>query len=211
MVAGKPFACAIADVTDRVSLFPAVQQLEKQLGPVDVLIANAGIGAETTALTFKAADFEKQIKVNLIGAANSVEAVLPGMLQRRRGHIVGMSSLASYRGLPLMWGYCASKSGLNAMLEGLRVELRPCGISVTTICPGWIRTPLTQMVNVPKPDMMEPEMAVRRIVDAIRRRKKFLAFPAKPAWQVRLLHWLPAALSDRLIGYLLRRLSSSAG
>jgi NAD(P)-dependent dehydrogenase (short-subunit alcohol dehydrogenase family) len=210
LVAGRPFASAVGDVTDRESLFPAVQQLEKQLGPVDLLIANAGIGVETTASTFKAADVERQLQVNLVGVANSIEAVLPGMLQRRRGHIVGMSSLASYRGLPRMWGYCASKSGLNSMLEGLRVELRPHGISVTSICPGWIRTRLTEMVNVPKPYLMEPEMAVRRMVDAIRRRKNFIAFPAKAAWQVRVLRWLPAALSDRLIGFLLRRLSSSA-
>src|SRR5438874_55068 len=82
-------------------------------------------------------------------------------LGRRQGHIVGMSSLASYRGLPRMLGYCASKAGLNSLLEGLRVELRERGISVTTICPSWIRTPLTAHVNVPQSAMLDVGDATR--------------------------------------------------
>jgi short-subunit dehydrogenase len=163
-----------------------------------MLIANAGIGIENSALDFRAEDFEAQIRVNLIGVANSVEAVLPGMIERRRGHLVGISSLASYRGLPRMLGYCASKSGLNGLLEGLRVELRPLGITVTTICPGWIRTALTAKVILPGAEMMELPYAAHRIVKAIRLGRSFYAFPPSTAWAVRLLRWLPCGLSDRL-------------
>ena len=89
-------------------------------------------------MSFKAGDVEAQVRVNLIGAANSIEAVLPTMLERRQGQIVGISSLASFRGLPRMCGYCASKAALNALLEGVRLDVQPFGVTVTTICPGWI-------------------------------------------------------------------------
>jgi NAD(P)-dependent dehydrogenase (short-subunit alcohol dehydrogenase family) len=193
---GKPFAWAVADVTDRMALAKAVTQVSSQLGTVDLLIANAGIGIENSALAFRAEDFEAQVRVNLIGVANSVEAVLPGMIARRRGHLVAISSLASYRGLPKMLGYCASKSGLNALLEGLRVELKPLGIAVTTICPGWIRTPLTASVAVPASEMLELPDAAERILTAIRQGRPFYAFPRVTAWRARLLHWLPCGLSD---------------
>ncbi len=195
-LAGGRVATAPGDVTDRDSLYPAVRQLEQQLGPVDVLIANAGIGVDTPADPYNALGIEAQVRVNLIGVSNSIGAVLPGMLQRGRGHIVGISSLASYRGLPKMAGYCASKAGCSALLEALRVELQPRGIAVTTICPGWIRTPLTDNIDVPHIFLMEPEYAVSRILDAVRQRRTYFAFPAPTLRRARLLRWLPASLSD---------------
>ena len=205
--AGAPVATATADVVDAEGLRQVVGTLEERLGGTDLLIANAGIGRENPAVGFSAADFEAQIRVNLIGVANSVAAVLPGMLQRGRGHLVAISSLASYRGLPLMAGYCASKSGVNALLEALRVELRPRGVFTTTICPGWIRTAMTSNLRMPVPRMLELDDAARRIVRAIRRRVPFYAFPRGDAWQVRLLRWLPARVSDWMIGRLLRKLA----
>lgn len=201
-------ACAVADVTDLESLTKAVQSLAEKLGSITLLIANAGIGRETSALAFRAADVEAQIRVNLIGVANSVEAVLPAMLQRGSGHLVALSSLASYRGLPKMLGYCASKAGVSSLFEGLRVELAPRGIAVTTICPGWIRTRLTEGIDVPHPHIMSLEYAAGRILDAMRRRRPHLAFPASAAWQVRVLKWLPCRLSDALTRLALRRLST---
>jgi NAD(P)-dependent dehydrogenase (short-subunit alcohol dehydrogenase family) len=202
---GKPLACATADVTDLPGLRAAVARLEAGLGPTDVLVASAGIGRETSALTFRAEDIADLINVNLIGVANSIDAVLPGMRQRRRGHLVALSSLASYRGLPLMAGYCASKAGVNALLDALRVELRPLGIAVTTICPGWIRTPLTAHLDLPGVCMMEVAEAARRIVAALRGRRAFLAFPAGGAWQARLLHYLPRPAGDWMAYRFLRR------
>jgi short-subunit dehydrogenase len=183
----------------------AAADLEKRLGPVDLLIANAGIGFENSALAFRAEDFAAHIRVNLLGVANSVAAVLPGMLQRKRGQLAAISSLASFRGLPLMAGYCASKAGVNALMDSLRVELKPHGIFVTTVCPGWIRTPLTADLKMPVPRMMEVGEAARRIVRALRLRRPFLAFPGGAAWQCRLLRWLPGSISDWLVARLLRR------
>jgi short-subunit dehydrogenase len=201
----SPSSWAVADVTDRSALHEAVTQLQTRLGPVDLLIANAGIGRETSALTFKPEDFEAQVRVNLIGVANSIAAVLPGMLERQRGHLVAISSLASYRGLPKMAGYCASKAGVSSLMEAIRVEVRSQGISVTTICPGWIRTPLTENIPVPQPFMMEVDDAARRIVEALRRRRPFYAFPPPAAWRVSLLRWLPCGVSDWLIHQMMRQ------
>jgi short-subunit dehydrogenase len=204
---GKPVACAVADVTDAAALRDAAAGLEAQLGPTDLLIASAGVGRETSATDFRAADMAEVINVNLLGVVNSIAAVLPGMRQRRCGHLAALSSLASYRGLPRMAGYCASKAGVNAVLDALRVELRPDNIQVTTICPGWIRTPMTTPLDVPVPDMMEVGEAARRIVAALRARRRFVAFPPANVWQVRLLRYLPLAVSDWMsYRYMLRSL-----
>jgi len=206
-------SCAVAcsDVTDRDSLRKGVQQIRQKLGAIDILIASAGVGFETSAVNFIAEDFERLLKVNLIGVANSVGAVLPEMLQRRRGHIVGISSLASYRGLPMMLAYCASKSGVNALMDGLRAELKPHGIHVTTVCPGWVHTPMTADVAVPKDEMMTVTYAATQIIRAIRQQRRFFAFPSNMVWQLRLLTWLPFGLGDRLAIARSNRLAKNKG
>jgi NAD(P)-dependent dehydrogenase (short-subunit alcohol dehydrogenase family) len=204
-----PFAAAAGDVTDRASLRAAVAAVTEQLGPPDLVIANAGIGRATAADDFPAADFEAQVRVNLIGVANTFDAVLPLLLERKRGHLVAISSLASYHGLPKMAGYCASKAGVNALMDSLRYELRPHGIACTTVCPGWIRTPLTADLPVPQPYMLGVDDAARRIVAAIRRRRPFVAFPQPSVTLVRLARFLPTRLSDALIGFLVRRTAAA--
>jgi short-subunit dehydrogenase len=205
-LAGKPFAGTVADVMERDALSQAVADLEKRLGPVDLLIASAGIGRQTSALTYSAADIEAHIRVNLIGVSNSVGAVLPGMLKRRKGHLAVLSSLASFRGLPGMAGYCASKAGVSALFDSLRVELAPQGIAVTTICPGWIRTRMTAHVAARIPKPLEVADAGRRIIAALRQRRPFVAFPAGDAFRVRLLRWLPTRLSDWIVARQFRRM-----
>jgi NAD(P)-dependent dehydrogenase (short-subunit alcohol dehydrogenase family) len=204
---GAALTCAVTDVTDLAAVRAAVPQLETQVGPTDLLVASAGIGIETPAENFRAEDFAAQIQVNLLGVINTIDAVLPGMCQRQRGHLSVLSSMASCRGLPHMGGYCASKAGVNSLLDALRVELRPKGIAVTTICPGWIRTPLTTPLHVPAKDMMEVEDAVQRIVAALRARKPFVAFPTGTAWQAKLLRYTPQPLSDWLVRQWARRMN----
>jgi short-subunit dehydrogenase len=127
------------------------------------------------------------------------------MRERRRGHLVVLSSLASYRGLPVMSAYCASKAGVNALFDALRIELEPFNIACTTICPGWIRTPLTATMGFTIPAMMEVADAVRPMVAAIRARRSFIAFPARTLWQVRLMRHLPQRISDWLVRRALSR------
>lgn len=203
---GTPVAGTVADVTDLPAIRTSVAQLEAQLGPTELLIASAGLGIETPAETFRAEDFAAQIQVNLIGVINSIDAVLPGMIERKRGHLAALSSMASYRGLPHMGGYCASKAGLNSLFDALRIELRRFDITVTTICPAWIRTPLTTPLNLPDRDMMEVEDAVRLIVAGLRARTPFLVFPASTAWQARLLRHTPRPISDWLTRQWARRM-----
>ena len=205
--AGGRCATAVADVTSPSAVRDAVSQLESQTGPTDLLIASAGVGQETSAEAFSADDFGRLIQVNLIGVANSIAAVLPGMRQRRRGHLAALSSLASYRGLPRMAGYCASKAGVNALMDSLRVELRNYGIACSTICPGWIRTPMTSTLTLPDMPMLEVEDAAFRILSALHRRQAFVAFPAGNAWQVRLLRYLPRPAADWLAYRVLQRLT----
>lgn len=194
-------AWTAGDVTNPLELSAKVAELEQQLGPIDLLIASAGLGLETSALNYRAEHMNAVMGVNLLGVSNSIAAVLPGMLQRRRGHLVALSSLASYLGMPRLLGYCASKAGVNAIMEGVRGEVKPFGIHVTTVCPGWIRTPMTRRLDGRLP-MMEVEPAAQRILDAIRRKKTFAAFPRKLVWRMRLLKWSPAFLRDRLLrGY----------
>lgn len=202
---GHRVATAVADVTDLAGLRQAVAQLEAQLGPTDVLIASAGLGRETPLTPLNAEEIRATIDVNLTGVINSIAAVLTGMQERRRGHLVALSSLASYRGLPRMAAYCASKAGVNAFMDSLRVELRPFDVHCTTICPGWIKTPMTATLKLPGIRMMEVRDASQRIVAAIRRRQSFVAFPPRDANQARLLRYLPRTISDWLCARWLKR------
>jgi short-subunit dehydrogenase len=196
----RKHAWRTADVVDEEGLRQAITALEREVGSTDVVIPGAGIGIETGADPFRADLVRKVIEVNLIGVSNTIAAVLPGMLQRKQGHIVGLSSLASFRGLPRMFAYCASKSGLNALLEGLRVEVEPRGVAVSIVCPGWIRTPMTADVVNHVPNLLEVEDAVERMVSAIRRRRRFFAFPRRSAYVLRFLRWLPEAWQIRILG-----------
>jgi NAD(P)-dependent dehydrogenase (short-subunit alcohol dehydrogenase family) len=197
-LAGKPVATATADVTDLLATRAAVADLETRLGPTDLLIACAGIGRKTTASPLVAEEINAHIQVNLVGVVNCIGCVLAGMQQRQRGHLVALSSLASYRGLPLMAGYCASKAGVNALFDALRVELRGSGIAVTTVCPGWVRTPMTAPLRLPRGELMDVERAAAMILEAIRRRAPFVAFPPRLVWQLRLLRYLPRPIGDWL-------------
>ena len=202
---GGRSAVAAADVTDAAAVRDAVARLESQLGPTDLLIAGAGVGRATPAVDFDAAAFSQTIAVNLVGVANSIAAVLPGMRQRRRGQLAALSSLASYRGLPHMAAYCASKAGVNALMDSLRVELRPFGIDCSTLCPGWVRTPMTEALDLRGVRMLTVQDAAARILDALRRRRAFAAFPAGNVWQVRVLRYLPRPAADWLAHRLLLR------
>jgi short-subunit dehydrogenase len=189
--AGGTAAAAAADVADREQTLAAIHGLESQLGPVDLLIANAGVGAPTLLDPFNAADVEKMIRVNLLGVIYSIEAVLPGMLRRGRGHLAAVSSLGAYKGLPGESAYCASKAAVNTYLEGLRIQLRDRGIAVTTVCPGFIRTPMTDVNQFKMPWLMDADWAARKIVRALARRRKVYNFPWQTTLLMKLTRWLP--------------------
>jgi len=212
---GKPAgAWAIGDVAQLDAMRAAIAKLEAELGPFDVVVANAGIGMDNPIVGFSAEIFTKQVSVNLIGIANTLEPVLPGMIQRRRGHIVTISSLASYRGVPLMAGYCASKAGASAFMDALRTELIPYKIACTTICPGWIKTNLTKNIDVPMPGILTVERAVAIMMRAIERRQSYIAFPMQTLLLLLLNRILPTSVGDwitlKIMGAALAKRSAAA-
>jgi short-subunit dehydrogenase len=193
--AGGKAAWAVADVADREAVRKAAQELMQQLGPVDLLIANAGVGMPTLVEPMNVPHVEQMFQVNVLGVVYAIEATLPQMLKRGHGHLAAVSSLASYKGLPGESAYCASKAAVNTYMEGLRIQLRTRGIAVTTICPGFVRTPMTAPNKFHMPWLLEAEDAARRIVGALERRAKVFNFP----WQLSLMMGVTSWLPDWLV------------
>jgi len=185
-----------ADVRDANAVREAADRVRAELGPIDVLIANAGIGTSDHALRLTAEHAANVININVLGAVNSVAAVLPEMVERKRGRLVAISSLAAYRGLAKSAAYCASKAALSSYFESLRIDLRDSGVGVTIIHPGFIKTPLTAGREAKMPYLMELDEGVKKIVSAIEREKKSYAFPWQLATIVRAGLIMPAAMYD---------------
>jgi short-subunit dehydrogenase len=190
-------AIAVAgDVQDAASLRAAAERLQSMFGPIDLLIANAGIGVTTDGAALNPAEVKSVMDVNVVGAANSVAAVLPEMISRGSGHLAVISSLAAYRGLPKSAAYCASKAAVSAFFESLRLDLEPRGIQVSIIHPGFIKTQLTAGRHAQMPFLMELDDAVEKIVRVLERRKKSYAFPWQLATIVRAGMIMPNFMYD---------------
>ena len=194
----RVFAC---DVTDEDAVLAAADEFFAEFDRIDILIANAGIGgnnAETRALQPFAV--KKVIDINLMGAVNSVHAVLPRMLKKGSGQLVAISSLAGFRGLPKSAAYSASKAGMTAFFESVRLDVKHQGIDVTIIQPGFIKTPLTSGRESKMPFLMELDDAIPLFLKAIEKRKRFAAFPWQLATVVRAGKIMPGWLYDRVAG-----------
>lgn len=187
-----------ADASDRLATREAITRLDEAIGPVDLLVANAGIGRSTPALGFSSEVLDEIIQVNLIGAAVAIEAVLPGMMARGRGQIVGISSLVGYRGLPGSTGYCASKAALSTLLDGMRPELRGHGIAVSIVHPGFVDTDMTSDSRHRRPFVMNADRAARIIVGGIAGRRRRIDFPWPMRLLMRCVRNLPDPIFDRI-------------
>lgn len=194
----RVFAC---DVVNAKDVQNAAERLRGEFGHIDILIANAGIGGnnrETRDLQPEAV--KKVIDINLIGAVNSVYAVLPQMIERKSGHLVAISSLAGFRGIPKSAAYSASKAGMTAFFESVRLDVQDKGVAVTIIQPGFIKTPLTSGRANKMPFLMELEDSIPHFLKAIEKKKKFAAFPWQLATIVRAGRIFPAWLYDKIAG-----------
>ncbi|PYS41006.1 MAG: oxidoreductase [Acidobacteria bacterium] len=185
-----------ADVRDAKAMRAAANRLRQEFGHIDVMIANAGMGATTEATELEPEAVAKLLSVNVLGAVNSVAAVLPEMVKRGSGQLVAISSLSAYRGLRKSAAYCASKASLSAFFESVRIDLIGTGVDVTIIHPGFIETPLTAGRRAQMPFLMEVEYAVKKIIRAIERRKKSYAFPWQLATIVRAGMIMPNFMYD---------------
>lgn len=194
----RTFAC---DVTDSDALHKAADDFRSEFGHIDIMIANAGISGNNQPTRDYEPDAVKQvIDINLLGAVNAIHAVVPQMIERRSGHLVAIASLAGIRGLRKSAAYCASKAGMIAFFESVRLDVLHQGLDVTIIQPGFIKTPLTSGRHHKMPYLMELDDAVPLFMKAIENKSKFAAFPWQLAAFVRLGKIFPASLYDRIAG-----------
>jgi NAD(P)-dependent dehydrogenase (short-subunit alcohol dehydrogenase family) len=187
------------DVRDRAVLERAAADFVGRFGAPDVVIGNAGISRGTvTGEREDLDDFAAVFDTNVLGLVNTFHAFLAPMKARGAGALVGIASVAGFRGLPGSGAYSASKAAAITYLESLRVELRGSGISVITVCPGYIATPMTEHNPYPMPFLLRPEKAARLIERAIARRRRFYVLPWQMAVAGRVLRRLPRPWYDAL-------------
>jgi NADP-dependent 3-hydroxy acid dehydrogenase YdfG len=199
--AGGTARVFVADVTDAMAIGDAARSFRKEFGRIDILIANAGIGGnDEKTRSYDPESVKKVIDINLLGAVNSIHAVVPDMIERGSGHLVAISSLAGFRGLPKSAAYSASKAGMTTFFESVRLDVADRGIAVTIIQPGFIRTPLTSSRANKMPFLMELDDAIPHFINAIGKRKRFAAFPWQLATIVRAGKFMPSWLYDRIAG-----------
>jgi short-subunit dehydrogenase len=182
------------DVSDSAAVHDAV----KRAGPIDVAIANAGVGV--TGYASKIIDeAETMMRVNYFGMLYLFGAVVPSMIERGAGRFAGIASIAGLRGLPSASGYSASKAAMQAFLESARVELAPLGVRVTTVNPGFIATPMTEKNTFRMPFLMQADAAARIIVDGIERGARVVEFPRPMSMAMRFARLLPSSVYDRVM------------
>ena len=189
---------ALVDVRDRAALHAWLAAVDAA-GPVDVLIANAGVSAGLGPKKSRESDEDvrRLVEVNLIGAIDTVSGLVEAMRARRCGQIVIVASVAGLRGYPAMPTYSATKAALIAYGEAIRGWLRPSGVTVTVVCPGFVTSPMSARHRGSKPFEMPVEKAAKIIVRGIAGKRAVVAFPFLLALGARLSRLLPAALSDR--------------
>lgn len=194
---GGKAICVRVDVTDVSAVRLAVEHSARELGSLDVVIANAGLGRTKSAphLTFD--DVAPVLDVNVRGALATLVSAIPIMRSRGRGHLVGVSSLAGARGMPASAAYCASKAALSTFLDSLRGDLKPLGIHVTDVQPGFMDTPMLEHATHWTPWRWPADRAARHVVRALDSSPAIIAFPWPLVAATRLARLLPASLYDR--------------
>jgi short-subunit dehydrogenase len=185
------------DVRDQSGLKKAADDFIAKYGVPDIVIANAGVSAGTlTEHQEDTAIFKVILDINVIGIVNTFQPFMASMKKLQQGSLVGIASIAGVRGLPGAGAYSASKAAAIAYLESLRVELSKDGVMVTTIAPGYIKTPMTDVNQYPMPFLMAPEVAAKKFAQAIQQKKRFIVIPWQMGWLARFMRILPPWLWD---------------
>jgi short-subunit dehydrogenase len=187
------------DVRDLGAVKAAAENFIATAGVPDVVIGNAGISHGTaTEFAEDAAVFRDVMEINVMGLVHTFHPFVAAMRERGRGSLVGIASVAGLRGLPGASAYSASKAAAISYLESLRVEMRSSGVQVTTICPGYIATPMTRRNPYRMPFLLEADEAARRFIHVIDARKSYAIVPWQMAIVGRLMRLLPDGVYDRL-------------
>jgi short-subunit dehydrogenase len=196
---GRARAVAI-DVSKPERAGDAVAALDREIGGFDLLVANAGVGGPQKPVAQQTLSaFREVIEINLMGAVATILAVVPGMVERGRGHIVGVSSLAAECPLPAGADYGTSKAALSFFLASAASDLIPRGVWVTDVHPGFVKTPLTAKNKFPMPFLVELDEAARIIDRGIERKKRVVRFPGPLTAAITGGNLLPVAWRDALI------------
>jgi short-subunit dehydrogenase len=159
-----------------------------------VAVLNAGIWGQMDVRRWDSTVIREHVETNFMGMVNSLDAVLPRMVERGRGRIVGVASVAGYRGYTRAEAYGPSKAAEINLLESLRVDLAPLGVAVQLVNPGFVRTPLTEANDFPMPFRIEAPDAARRIADAVERGKAETVFPLPYRIGMKLVRLAPVRL-----------------
>ena len=197
-----PYRCAVytPDVAVPHAMQACAQDWVGRFGVPDLLIANAGVaGGFDTAQADDLAVMRRMLEINVLGVATTFQPFLDAMRTQGRGSLVGVASLAGWRGMPGNGAYCASKGALIRYLESLRAELRGSGLRVHTVSPGYLRTPLTAGNQFVMPGLMEADDAARALLAAVAKGREQIVLPRHMGWLSRALGLLPAALHDRIL------------
>jgi short-subunit dehydrogenase len=179
------------DVTASEDVAATHTQIEQDRVPVDLVVFSAGVYRPMSAETFDLESFATQVNTNLLGAANTLNAILPPMLDRGAGKIAIVASVAGYRGLPLAVAYGPTKAALNNMCEALRFDLEPKGIAIQVINPGFVETPLTEQNTFRMPHLMPVDKAARKLMRGLASNRFEVTFPWQFTQQLKLLRVLP--------------------
>jgi short-subunit dehydrogenase len=194
-IRGATVTTHIGEVTDAQDMARWIESCDNAVA-IDLVIANAGISLGTAKGTESADQVRMIFATNVTGVFNTVHPILPFMMRRKRGQIAIVSSLASFRGFPGAPAYCASKAAVRIYGEGLRAEMARHNIEVNVICPGFVKTPMTDVNQFPMPFLMSAERAAQIIRDGLQHNKARIAFPFIMYALIRILVALPQPLMD---------------
>lgn len=197
---GAEVQMAAIDVADAPAMAAWLTAFDRNHA-LDLLVANAGTsaGPEFDLPSEGVETATRQVRVNLLGAINTIEPLLPALCARGHGRVAVVASIAAYRGLPNSPGYCASKAGLRAYAEALRPRLAPRGVGVTIVCPGFFESPMTDRFEGPTPFLRSTEAAARVIKRGIDRGRRRIAFPWPLVFGLRFCDIAPAILGDAIL------------
>jgi short-subunit dehydrogenase len=202
---GQPLLAKPLDVTEDGACERVAAEIGGELGPIDILIYCAGQWEPVEVESWDTQSLERQIAVNFTGFVRALGAVLPGMVSRHSGDIVGVASVAGYAGFPRAAAYSSTKAAVLALLQTLRIDLTAHGVGVTTVSPGFVDTPLTRKNDFPMPFMIDSDEAARRIIQGLLAGRREIHFPRRLTWAVKLLTVLPGAWYEAIARRFLAR------
>ncbi|WP_062267666.1 SDR family NAD(P)-dependent oxidoreductase [Endozoicomonas arenosclerae] len=180
-----------ADVTDQDSVIRAADVIMTRFGRVDIAVLNAGTFIKTDGVDFRSTHMRKHLELNVMGVCHCLDALIPMMVDQQSGTLAVNASLAGYRGLPGAAAYGASKAALINMAESLYTDLKPHGVDVKVINPGFVKTPLTDKNKFEMPFLMDVEPAANAILSGLGNQPFEIRFPKVFGMMMGFLRVLP--------------------